>query len=246
MDYAFRASTFRDMLHRAAAPLLEKDSKPEDEHSAHNLLRGMEQAIDVMARVDADLEARGETAASGSLDEKEITEIGDYALELLEALVALAEEQTGEVSRDLMRLSIPVSLWVARHGGRLNLISLAVNSLASYANELMEPHALAELAGIIEEIIQACSDEIRQDLEQGNPLRPWRVLNLNYGIVATRSHDPALIERAYDQLVQNLPGDARDFFREGMAQMDAIGYPQEVREVVERYHRLWGAEQPLH
>ena len=77
-------------------------------------------------------------------------------------------------------------------------------------------------------------------------LRPWRVLNLNYGIVATRSHQPELIEQAYDALIANLPQDARQFFKEGKQQMDLVGYPEEVREVVERYNNMWGSESPLH
>ena len=75
---------------------------------------------------------------------------------------------------------------------------------------------------------------------------PWRILNLNYGIVATRSHNPELIEQAYDSLAKNLPQDARQFFKEGLQQMEVIAYPDEVREVVERYNKMWGSESSLH
>ena len=64
--------------------------------------------------------------------------------------------------------------------------------------------------------------------------------------MATRSHQLELIEQAYDLLVKNLPQDARQFFKEGLQQMDAIGYPDEVRAVVERYNQMWGAESSLH
>jgi hypothetical protein len=69
---------------------------------------------------------------------------------------------------------------------------------------------------------------------------------LNYGIVATRSHQPEIIEIAYDALVKNLPQDARQFFKEGLQQMDIVGYPDAVREVVERYNKMWGSENALH
>ena len=105
---------------------------------------------------------------------------------------------------------------------------------------------IAELARVIREIIDAAADEIRQDLEQSNPMRPWRIINLNYGIVATRSHDPVLMDEAFGALVENLPQDARAFFREGMQQMDIVGYPEEVREVVEKYDRMWGSGDTLH
>jgi hypothetical protein len=125
-------------------------------------------------------------------------------------------------------------------------LDMVVNSLAGYANEVKESHLLAELAGTIKEVIDACDDNIRKDLEQTNMMRPWRILNLNYGIVATRSHQPELIEQAYDALVENLPQDAREFFKEGLQQMDIVGYPEEVREVVERYNKMWGSDSVLH
>ncbi|MFK5893139.1 MAG: TolC family outer membrane protein [Pseudomonadota bacterium] len=184
--------------------------------------------------------------SAGLLEEKDISKIGQYTLDLLEGMVAYVQNKTGEQNRELIRLSVPVSLWVARHGGKLSQIDMLVNSLAGYANEIVEPHVLAKLAAVIKEVIDACDDEIRRDVEQTNMMRPWRVLNLNYGIVATRSHQPAQIEQAYDALVKNLPQDARQFFKEGMQQMDIIGYPDDVREVVERYNKLWGSESPLH
>ena len=121
-----------------------------------------------------------------------------------------------------------------------------VNSLAGYANELTDTSRLGDLCAVIREIIDACSDEIRRDLEQTNTLRPWRILNLNYGIVATRSHDPSLIDEACGELVKNLPQHARQVFREGMEQMDQVGYPDHVREVVARYDSLWGSDFTLH
>ena len=56
----------------------------------------------------------------------------------------------------------------------------------------------------------------------------------------------AQIEQAYDALIKNLPQDARQFFKEGLQQMDIVGYPDEVREVVERYNNMWGTESSLH
>lgn len=249
MDFSFKASTFRDLFHNAVDEYIDNAVAEEPaEDSPQSLLAAMDQAIDVMARADADSTVRKDMSAEsiGLLEEKDISTIGQYTLGLLEGIVAYVQQITGEQSRELMRLSVPVSLWVARHGGKLSQIDMLVNSLAGYANETTEPHALAELAAIIKEIIDACDDEIRRDMEQTNVMRPWRVLNLNYGIVATRSHQPELIEQAYDALIKNLPQDARQFFKEGKQQMDIVGYPDEVREVVERYNDMWGSESPLH
>ncbi len=249
MDFSFNAKTFRDLFHNTVAEFLEGEVKDsEDVNSPYSLLAGMDQAIDVMVRADSDSAVQKDmnSESSGKLEEKDITQIGQYATDLLEAMVSFVQTKTGSQNRDLLRLSIPLSLWVARHGGKLSQIDMLVNSLAGYANEISQQQMLIELAGVLKEIVDACDDDIRRDLEQTNMMRPWRILNLNYGIIATRSHQPELIEQAYDALVKNLPQDARQFFKEGLEQMDAIGYPDEVRKVVERYNDLWGSESVLH
>ena len=252
MDFSFNPETFRDLFHNAVEPYLEElkegGAGEDGKNSPRSLLGAMDQAIDVMVRVDADTAARDDLSAEsiGMLEEKDISSIGQYALDLLEGMEALVENKTGRQERELLRLSLPLCLWVARHGGKLSQIEMLVNSLAGYANEISEPHLLAELTLIIREVIDACDDELCRDLEKTNLMRPWRILNLNYGIVATRSHQPELIEMAYDVLAKNLPQDAREFFKEGMHQMDVVGYPDEVREVVERYYKMWGSEGSLH
>jgi len=249
MDFSFNANTFRDLFHNTVAEYID-EAAPDDQavNSPQQLLAAMDQAIDVMVRADADrVVQKNMTAESmGLLEEEDISKIGQYTLDLLEGMAAYVQNKTGEQNRELIRLSVPVSLWVARHGGKLSQIDMLVNSLAGYANEIVEPHVLAQLAAVIKEVVDACDDEIHRDVEQTNMMRPWRILNLNYGIVATRSHQPALIEQAYDALVKNLPQDARQFFKEGLQQMDIIGYPDEVREVVERYNNMWGSENSLH
>ena len=244
MDFSFNARTFRTLLHSAVAEHIgEITADNGSEETPEQLLAGMEQAVDVMERADADAAARQGEAV---LSEAEITEIGDFALGLLDAIVERVETASGHQNRDLTRLAIPISLWIARQGGSINKLELVVNSLAAWANELQDTLQIAQLARVIREIIDTASDKIRRDLEQSNPMRPWRILNLNYGIVATRSHDPGLMDEAFSVLVENLPKDARAFFREGMQQMDIVGYPAEVREVVERYDRMWGSGNTLH
>ncbi len=249
MEFSFNPNTFKDLFHNAVADYVDDSAVDEqDVNSPAGLLAAMDQAIDVMARADADSVVQKDMSAEsmGMLEEKDISQIGQYTLDLLEGMVAHIQNKTAEQSRDLIRLSVPASLWVARHGGKLSQIDMLVNSLAGYANEISEPHLLAELAAVIKEVVDACDNEIRTDLDQTNMMRPWRILNLNYGIVATRSHQPELIEQAYDALMNNLPQDARQFFKEGLQQMDAIGYPDEVRAVVERYNNMWGSENSLH
>ena len=100
------------------------------------------------------------------------------------------------------------------------------------------PHNLGEICDAVDVIINAVAPQIKQDLDKSNPGRPWRVLNLNHGIVATRSHDPKRMEAVFEQLIYRLPDDAPGFFRDGMQQMDRIGYPEHVRKVMEKYYEL--------
>ncbi|MEW8206798.1 MAG: hypothetical protein AB2746_11800, partial [Candidatus Thiodiazotropha taylori] len=73
-----------------------------------------------------------------------------------------------------------------------------------------------------------------------------RSLLINQASIATRSHRPGLIERAYEIPDEYIPEEAPAFFKEGMSQMDALNYPQQVREVVEKYYNLWSSPRTLH
>lgn len=249
MIFSFEASDFRNRLEQAVGEGIAVSPMAQDaESSPERLLAAMTQAIDVMERAESDVLS---PSSENSIAEKEVSEIGDYVLTLIEGLLghvqAESDMQKAErQSKALMYLTLPVAMWVARCGGKLDKLDLVVNALADYANEYREPEQFVELTRVIATIIQAASDTVQQDLESANAMRPWRILHLNYGIVATRSLEPKLIEAAYDILVKHLPSDARQFFSEGMQQMDVIDYPQAVRDVVERYNQMWGSESALH
>ena len=245
MNYAFNPALFKALFQATIDEYKDYFQHEDDsDDSPDKLIVAMNQAIDVMERADSD-----KTVKSGNqspLEESEVSEIGNYALSILEMCLTHIETASGQQARDLTRLSIPVAVWVARQGGRIDSLEMVVNSVAGFANEIQDSAQLSELCKVIGEIIEATSDVIQQDLDNTNPMRPWRVINMNYGIVATRSHDPVLIEKAYDVLIKNLPHDARQFFKEGMQQMDAVGYPAEVKAVVEKYDKLWGSDSTLH
>jgi len=52
--------------------------------------------------------------------------------------------------------------------------------------------------------------------------------------------------KAFEVLTNNLPEEAAQFFNEGMQQMDALNYPQHVREVMEKHHSDWSRKHSLH
>ena len=59
--------------------------------------------------------------------EKDISKIGRYPIDILEATVTFVRNKTGGQDRDLLSLSLPISLWIARHGGKLAQIDMLVN-----------------------------------------------------------------------------------------------------------------------
>ena len=94
--------------------------------------------------------------------------------------------------------------------------------------------------------LRATAPVIQQDIEKTNPGRPWRILHLNRAIVATRTHQPDLMDEAFGDLTRHLPEDAAGFFSQGMEQMELLNYPPHVRAVMDRYYRKWSVNRSLH
>jgi hypothetical protein len=177
----------------------------------------------------------------------ELDRLGTYALELIEEIAATAALlQLEDLGREIELQAYPLGIWLARRGGRLDRIAPIVNAVAFLANHSSESADLQRLYRGISEIIEAVSPAIRSDLAESGPGRPWRLLLLNRAIVATRSHDPDLMEAAFSAVVEQLPDDAPRFFSEGIQQMDLLGYPHHVRRVMQRFHDQWSAGRRMH
>lgn len=177
---------------------------------------------------------------------EDITELGEYGFSLLSDLGQWAAQLSQDKARQqLDAVTVPIALWVARHGGTLRDLEPVVNALAAIANRTGETALLGELSRTMGEIAAAAGPEVRQDLDKGNPSRPWRVLNLNRGIVATRSLDEAVMRAAFEDLQKNLPEDAPAFFEEGIRQAETMNLPAGTRDVLEEY-RARHAARKLH
>lgn len=203
----------------------------------------VEQLIEALGQFFAILENLGPAPApapAGSAAETDASELGEYGLTLLTDLIARAGALDLAAARAVLeQLSLSIADWIMRHRGEIRALEPVVNGLAGLANELRAPRALEALAGFMGRVIGAVPEIVRHDLESSSPGRPWRVLHLNLGIVATRSHNPALMEQVFDELVRCLPSDAARFFAEGMEQMEALDYPPPVRRVMTRYFERW-------
>lgn len=177
----------------------------------------------------------------------DITALGDHCIDLLARLAALAEGlHRPQLGREIEVLTVPLACWIARCDAEIITLDPVVNGAAALANHLKQPQHLTQLYGLLREIGNAVSPLISQADVSSDPSRPWRVFLHNKAIVATRSHRPELMEDAFDALTDQLPEDASEFFREGMEQMDALDYPPEVRNLMERWHEQWCGRRILH
>ena len=215
--------------------------------SPHLISKALQQFLEALYRVDYDLNLSSKSSdqyalvqdymATDKLSSKEITEIGDHGLQLLNNLCEWAQALKLPYQHSQVRaIMVMVSLWVARHGGEINSIDSVVNTLAEIANSTDEQEALAELSFMMGELINAVSTSSRYDFDNSNRGHPWRVLNFNRGIIATRSHDTRIMEHAFEDLIRNIPEDAERFFQQGMQQMEELNYPDHVRKVVSKYY----------
>ena len=176
----------------------------------------------------------------------EINTLCEYGLHLIEELSALAgrlEQQA--LASEIERLSLPCALWFARQGAEIRNLAPVVNALAFLANQSADPRTMARLYTHCCEVVEATSPAC-EDSDANDPRQPWRMLLLNRAIVATRSHNPELIEPAFDAIVDYLPQEAAQFFAEGMEQMAIMDYPAQVRELVQRYFSTCASPRRLH
>jgi hypothetical protein len=178
---------------------------------------------------------------------RDLDTLGNECIDLLGRLAALAGRlRLPQHARQVEALALPLACWMARRGGELAHPAPVVNAAGALANSTKAPDELAALYGLMSEVVDALSPKVTQDGELADSTRPWRVLLLNRAIVATRSHRPDLMESAFKAVVDGLPGDAPEFFREAMGQMEALNYPPQVRTVVQRYADAWCVRRTLH
>jgi hypothetical protein len=181
-----------------------------------NLLARLEEFFNIVASVN--LRANEDKL----IEPDEATEISDYGFVLLLKLVDLME-----------RLDLP------HKRKEIEQISLVfapvVNAIAQMANLMQEKEALLALSDLIADVVEHCPLALKKDQGDSDDLLPWRLLHVNRGIVATRTHDLETMKQAFDEFLIYLPREAPGFFAEGMKEMDALDYPPHVRRVMEFY-----------
>lgn len=180
------------------------------------------------------------------VEQEVISELAHYALDLLDRLGHQLLVLDIHDQRDKMaRIFVSMSLWLVRRDAILDNMAGAADGFANLVNAEQNTGELARLALLIQEVLDAAADEMQQDEDRSDTWRPWRVLNLNAGIAATRSLDPQLMRETFEVLERRLPYDMPGFFNDGRRQMIGQNIPDEVQQVMQEYADKWPPK-PLH
>ncbi|MGD8556824.1 MAG: hypothetical protein PVJ14_05700 [Chromatiales bacterium] len=183
---------------------------------------------------------------NGEMDSDQISEFADYGLDLLDRLAYQLRLMEIMHQRDRMAcIYASLAVWLVRREAVLDNLEGIADGFAWIVNGLKETSDLGEMCQLMEEVAKAASEKKQMDEDRSNPWRPWRVLNLNAGIAATRSRDPQLMERVFENLGRRLPYDMPGFLADGKRQMMTQNVPEAVREVMNRYAEKWPAR-PAH
>ena len=171
------------------------------------------------------------------LSPDEITDIGTQGLLLIDNLVyKLMAQNLDDYKQEAEQVALTIAHWVIKHKGELAQIQSVVDGLAFMANAVDDKVSLLQLSTFMNQVAHACSDTIQHDLDNSDPSRPWRTLNMNRGIVATRTHDLDIMNSVFTDLIKAIPLDAPMFFKEGMAEMERLNYPQPVRDLMQAFY----------
>ena len=180
------------------------------------------------------------------MDTDQISEFADYGLDLLDRLAyQLRLMEIMDQRERMAHIYVSLALWLVRRKAVLDNLEGIADGFAWIVNGLNDTSDLGEMCQLIEEVARAASEKRQLDEDRSNPWRPWRVLNLNAGIAATRSLDPRLMERVFDDLGRRLPYDMPGFLADGKRQMMTQNVPEAVHEVMNRHADKWPAR-PAH
>ncbi|HBS25929.1 MAG TPA: hypothetical protein DD827_02180 [Gammaproteobacteria bacterium] len=206
-------------------------AKTENQESTE-LIAGFQQFLSIQKQLEM---ANG--SADPDISSTEITELGEFGLGLINHLGEVAREQKlVETNIALAAITIGVADWIMTNHGRIVILEPVVDAIAAEANATSDHRTLANMADFMGRVAASCTDVIKHDLGVENPRRPWRLLQVNRGITATRSHSRQTMIRVFDDLVMAIPHEAPAFFTEGMREMDSQNYPDFIREVMHEYY----------
>lgn len=169
-----------------------------------------------------------------------ISDLAHYALDLVDRLQSQLWYLDIHDQRDnLSRLFASLAVWFARQDAVLDNLKGAGDSFAILVNGENDATELANMSRLMGELLEAASDEIKMDEDRSDSWRPWRVLNLNSGVAATRSFDTQLMQDTFENMGRRLPYDMPQFLADGLRQVSTQDVPQDVSNMINRYAEKW-------
>lgn len=199
------------------------------------------QLIEAITQFFIIYEKLGNKHSDNSLIKKDnISKIGEEAITCLNELGRWAERL--DLPREqavLDEIALAAAHWVIRHQGEIRSLEVIVDMLAAKANRTSDKAVLTSLFHVMNDVMAHTSPELQRDLDKSDPARPWRMLNLNFAIVATRTTDKELMVSAFDTLGRNLPEDCPQFFEEGLKQSEKAVYGPEIKTMMAEYFKKW-------
>lgn len=193
------------------------------------------QSVDALAAfLDAAQLLDGTYGEDGVLPVEDVTDAAD------EAIRALADLQTqlhrlnlGDQLPIIDKTAIGIGLWCMRHQVAIYAPEPIVNALARLANAANSRQETAAAYALMQGFLVHIAPQFAPDLERSNPERPWRMLNINFAIVAIRTGDSAMMRYAFDALNQALPDECAAFYSEAVALIaNQPGFPIDVHALI--------------
>jgi len=211
---------------------LEQYLDPDYQQALDRTIESLNQFFDVALTINH------QAADKQHISTREATEIGEHGFTLLLKLIDLMEKlELPKKRKEIEQIALIFARWTIQHQGRLNHIEPLVNAFAHAANNMRQKKSLHALVEFMSMVIDACADNIKHDIEDSSLYRPWRLLLVNRGLIATRTYDIELIRQVFDELVLYLPQEATEFFDEGVREIENLDYPDSVRQIIQQYHR---------
>lgn len=232
--------TLREQLGALLAVLALNDRGHIASGEAEQLLSAYGQLLEIMQQLDNPIASAAPTDSAVPVDE-----LSNFAFDLLDE-TARQLSATDAYSEPLARLRLGFANWFAHHDAHIERLEGLIDSAALVANRTRDVDFLARLASVLLALTDAAAAHYKTDLDKQNPGRPWRILHINLGIVATRSRRADIMEQAFARLTAHLPQDAAQFFHQGMEQLQRVDYPESVRSVMTKYYDRWGNKPALH
>jgi len=215
------------------------------------VVTGLSQFLDVMYMIEMnqvnydiadDLGYEDETGSSTehALSYAELTEIGNYGLELMQTLSEWADKlHLADEQRQLQSAMIVVSLWIARHGGSLITLRAVTDILSEVVNAPIEPLLLNVLCELTGELVNAAANEVKSPEALNHQRSTWCELNISWGRLALRTKDMNMIQTVFDSMVKNIPEELSTFFENVVIQLDTYGFPMPVQDVIKSYYQRY-------